>query len=65
MGMCAAAEATITSLSNETFDGVINSLLEHKTASGVVCFCEGRHVQHLLGALKRRNLYNNFTVIGR
>lgn len=50
---------------DDVMDNIIQDLLENKAATVIVCFCDGNHIRILIGALKRHNLEDVFTVIGR
>ncbi|KAK4297501.1 hypothetical protein Pmani_030084, partial [Petrolisthes manimaculis] len=63
--ICIAKEDSVLSnAEDESFDNVIQQLLEDLRANVVVCFCEGMTVRNLLRAAQRHNVTSRFLFIG-
>lgn len=64
-GICVGAESSIDPAADDSdLDSLIKLITENK-ATVIVCFCDGHHVALLLTALKRHQLDDNYTVVGR
>ena len=64
--ICVATTDTVASSDRDhEFDQVVTRLQLTQQASVVVCFCEGITVKKLLSAIKRKDVYGKFLIIGR
>lgn len=66
VGICIATlESMPPNADDSKFDELIEAIQKHPNARVVICMCEGRTLQKLFSGLKRKNIINEYLVVGR
>lgn len=66
VGICFATLESMPPNADDTkFDELIEAIQKHSNAKVVICMCEGRTVGRLFAGLKRKNITNEYLVVGR
>lgn len=66
VGICfATLESMPPNADDAKFDELIEAIEKHPNARVVICMCEGRTLGKLFAGFKRKNITNEYLVVGR